>query len=101
MVIFKVLLKPVSFEAITKRLPEPSFTMLAVTPALALFIVSRTPASDELSEEIVIDCAALSGLSVNAPPLYVPNCIVKVPLPSVALVDAKLADLSLCDCASV
>jgi len=66
-VIFNALLNPVSFEAITKRLPVPSFTILAVTPALARFIVSRIPASDELLEEMVIDCVALSGLSVNVP----------------------------------
>ena len=45
-VIFKALLSPVSFEAITKRSPLPSFMMLADTPASASLIALRTPVSD-------------------------------------------------------
>jgi hypothetical protein len=67
--IFRALATPESFEAITSRLPLPSLTMLAETPALAALMASRTPASDDLLLSMAMVAVALSALSEKLPPL--------------------------------
>jgi hypothetical protein len=105
---------PVCEDVSTNRLgvPLPSFTMVAVTPALALLIALRMPSSVLLPASMVIGLATWVASGVNVAPLYwpvvslsvppvtAPKSMVILPLPIAVLVSAWPPLMTVCACAS-
>ena len=79
----------------------PSFRIVAVTPASAALIASRTAARLFRPSAITISLAGLSTFGVNVSPSYLPKEIVNVPVPTVSVVAVNVVDLSFCAWASV
>ena len=97
----KAFFAPLSVELITKREPEASFTTVAITPALAALILSRTWARVSVGE-MVTSTAVLSGLAANVvwPAPQLPSSMRNVPLPTTEAVAGQAVEAIDCDAAS-
>ena len=75
---------PVAVERNTKRAPVASVSTVAVMPALAELIMSRTSASDLAGGPTATSIAVAPVLGVNVPPLLVqvPSSMRIVPSPT-------------------
>ena len=105
---------PAAEEVSTRRLgvPLPSFTIAAVTPALAPLMASRMPSSVLLLESMVIDLAGWLESAVKVAPVYwpvvalsvppemAPKSMVILPLPMAVFESAWPALTRVCACAS-
>ena len=87
-VTLKPLVAPVVAEFITRRAPLASLTMVALTPAVLLLILSRMVSSVSV-DSTVMSTDEVAGLFVNVVPDQDPNSMVKVPDPKVLVDDAK------------
>ena len=97
----KAFTAPVVFERISRREPFASVMIIAVTPAPAALILSRTSVSVSVAATVMSTAVApVFGAKLVWPAPQVPSSMCRVPVPTVVVLDANTPDASVCALAS-